>query len=196
MNGFSIRQLRLIACLHFMKPLHIRLATLTSIILATALFRVLPHWYNFTPVAALALFGGAMFERKWLGLVIPGLAMLLSDYLIGFHGTMPAVYLSFALTWLVGTLALRQPTALRVATASITSSVLFFLITNFAVWYGDTFYAQTAQGLLACYGAGLAFYQGQSFFLNGVAGDLFFSGLLFGAYYLLQQRFTVLRLAR
>lgn len=48
---------------------------------------------------------------------------------------------------------------------------------------------------MACYAAGLAFYNGQSFFLNGLAGDLFFSGLLFGGYYLLQQRFSVLRTA-
>ena len=178
-----------------MKPLHIRLATLTSIVLATALFRLLPHWYNFTPVAALALFGGAMFDRKWLGLVVPGLAMLLSDVLIGFHGTMPAVYVSFGLTWLLGVWALRRPTAIRIASASVASSVLFFLITNFAVWYGDSFYTQDIQGLLTCYVAGLSFYNGQSFFLNGLAGDLFFSGLLFGGYYLLQQRFTVLRFA-
>lgn len=179
-----------------MKPLHIRLATLTSIILVTALFRLIPHWPNFTPVAALALFGAAMFERKWLGLVIPGLAMLLSDTLIGFHGTMSAVYLSFGLTWLLGIWALRRPTAVTIALTSVLSSVLFFLITNFAVWYRDSFYSQDLQGLLACYTAGLAFYNGQSFFLNGLAGDLFFSGLLFGSYYFLQQRFTILRIAR
>lgn len=179
-----------------MKPLHIRLATLTSIILVTALFRLIPHWPNFTPVAALALFGAAMFERKWLGLVIPGLAMLLSDALLGFHGTMSAVYLSFGLTWLLGIWALRRPTTRTIALTSVLSSVLFFLITNFAVWYGDAFYSQDMQGLLACYTAGLAFYNGQSFFLNGLAGDLFFSGLLFGSYYFLQQRFTILRLVR
>ena len=84
-----------------MKPLHIRLATLTIIVLTTALFRMVPHWPNFTPVAALALFGAATFERKWLGLAAPVLAMLLSDALIGFHGSMGAVYVSFGLTWLL-----------------------------------------------------------------------------------------------
>lgn len=179
-----------------MKPLHIRLTTLTSIILATALFRLLPHWPNMTPIAAIALFGAAFFERKWLGLVVPLLAMLLSDALIGFHGSMGAVYFSFALTWLIGLYLLRQPSAGRVALASVTSSVLFFLITNFAVWYGSTFYPQTAAGLMSCYLAGMAFYNGTSFFLNGIVGDLFFSGLLFGGYYLLQQRFHQLRPAR
>lgn len=184
-----------------MKPLHIRLATLTVIVLTTALFRILPHWPNFTPVAALALFGAATFERKWLGLVAPLIAMLLSDALIGFHGSMGAVYACFGLTWLLGLwavrrTALRRPTAGRIAITSILSSVLFFLITNFAVWNGSSFYPQTGPGLMSCYAAGLAFYNGTSFFLNGLLGDLFFSAVLFGGYYLLQQRFTILRPAR
>lgn len=178
-----------------MNSLTIRLTTLLTVILATALFRLVPHWPNFTPVAAIALFGGAMFEKRWLGLVAAFGAMLLSDAILGFHGSMGAVYFSFSLTWLMGALALRRPTTLRVAGASVASSVLFFLITNFAVWYGSTFYPQTAAGLMGCYAAGLAFYNGQSFFLNGLFGDLFFSGLLFGGYYLLQQRFSVLRTA-
>ena len=179
-----------------MKPLQIRLATLTILVLAAALFRLVPHWPNFTPIAAMALFGAATFERKWLGLVVPLAAMLLSDTLIGFHGSMGAVYISFALTWLLGIWALQRPTAGRIAAASITSSVLFFLITNFAVWYGSMYYPQTPAGLMTCYAAGLAFYNGTSFFLNGLLGDLFFSAVLFGGYYLLQQRYTALRPAR
>ena len=176
-----------------MKSLPIRLITLTSIILATALFRLVPHWPNFTPIAALALFGAAMFERKWLGLVAPLAAMLLSDALIGFHSSMGAVYASFGLTWLLGVYALRKPTAGRIAGASVASSILFFLITNFAVWYGSTFYPQDLGGLVACYVSGLAFYNGTSFFLNGLAGDLFFSAILFGGYHLLQLRFGELK---
>jgi hypothetical protein len=176
-----------------MNTLSIRLTTLLTIVLATALFRLVPHWPNFTPVAALALFGAAAFEKKWLGLAVPFAAMLLSDAIIGFHGSMGAVYVSFGLTWLIGAWALRRPTIVSVVSASVASSVLFFLITNFAVWFGSTYYPQTGAGLMACYVAGLAFYDGQSFFLNGFMGDLFFSGLLFGSYYLLQQRFSVLR---
>ena len=186
-----------------MKSLSIRLITLTAIILTAALFRLVPHWPNFTPIAALALFGAATFERKWLGLVAPLAAMLLSDALIGFHGSMGAVYLSFGLTWLLGVWALPvrrsavrrsgKLTVSRIALASVTASVLFFLITNFAVWYGSTFYPQNLAGLVTCYVSGLAFYNGTSFFLNGLAGDLFFSAILFGGYYLLQLRFGELK---
>lgn len=186
-----------------MKSLPIRLITLTAIVLATALFRLVPHWPNFTPIAALALFGAATFERKWLGLVAPLAAMLLSDALIGFHNSMGAVYLSFGLTWLLGVWALPvrrsavrrsgKLTVGRIAAASITASILFFLITNFAVWYGSIYYPQTPTGLITCYVSGLAFYNGTSFFLNGLAGDLFFSALLFGGYYLLQLQFGELK---
>ena len=171
----------------------LRLLSLSIIVLGAALFRLIPHWPNFTPIAAIALFGAAHFERKWLGLAVPVAAMLLSDAIIGFHGSMPAVYAAFSVTWLLGLYALRQPTAARIAGAALASSVLFFLITNFAVWFGSSFYPQTLTGLVGCYVAGLAFYNGQSFFLNGVVGDLFFSGLLFGVHALLQQRFVGLR---
>ncbi|MEZ0484068.1 DUF6580 family putative transport protein [Fibrella aquatica] len=176
-----------------MKPLHIRLTTTASLVLLVALSRFLPHPPNATPVMAMALFGGALFERKWLGFIIPMLAMLLSDALIGFHGTMGAVYGSLALGWLIGVVALQRPTFSRVVGGSLAASILFFLITNFAVWFGSSYYPQTAGGLLACYTAGMAFYNNQSFFLNGILGDLFFSGLLFGGYALLQRRFPVLR---
>ncbi|MGA0558554.1 DUF6580 family putative transport protein [Larkinella sp. VNQ87] len=179
-----------------MKRIHIRTVSLATIVLLTAFSRVLPHPYNFTPIAALALFGAATFERKWIGLVIPLAAMLVSDLLIGFHSGMGAVYGSFALIWGLGVVMLRRITVSRVLVASLLSSTLFYLVTNFVVWYGSSFYPQTAQGLLACYAAGLAFFNGQSFFLNGVLGDLTFSTVLFGSYYLLQRQFPVLKFSR
>jgi hypothetical protein len=179
-----------------MKLIHIRTVSLAAIILLTALSRVLPHPYNFTPIAALALFGAATFDRKWLGLIIPLTAMLISDVMIGFHGSMLAVYSSFTLIWFLGLVMLQKISIIRVAAASLLSSTLFFLITNFAVWYGSSFYPQTPQGLLGCYAAGLAFFNGQSFFLNAVLGDLTFSTVLFGSYYILQRQFPVFRLAR
>ena len=178
-----------------MKPLHIRLTTAAILVLLVALSRFLPHPPNAAPVMAMALFGGAMFDKKWVGLVVPTVAMLISDAVIGFHGTMGAVYSSFALAWLIGVVALRKPTFGRVVAGSVVASVLFFLITNGAVWYGSSYYPQTGAGLLACYGAGMAFYNNQSFFVNALLGDLFFSGLLFGGYALLQRRFSVLKMA-
>ncbi|MFC5408459.1 DUF6580 family putative transport protein [Larkinella bovis] len=179
-----------------MKHIHIRTVSLATIVLLTVLSRLFPHPPNFAPVAALALFGAATFDRKWLGLVVPLAAMLLSDPFLGFHDGMWVVYGSFTLIWGLGLVLLRKITVGRVATASFLASVLFFLTTNFVYWFDNTFYPQTPQGLMASYLAGLAFYNGQSFFLNGVLGDLTFSTILFGGYYLLQRQFPVLKLAR
>lgn len=183
-----------------MKIENLRLATLATIILAAALSRLLPHPFNFTPIAAIALFGGAQFSRKYLAFLVPLAAMLLSDFLIGFHGTMWAVYLAFILTVAIGMGFLKKITAGRIFGSALLSSALFFLITNFAVWYGSTgFYPPTLAGLGACYAAGLQFYQQTFFgnlFLNTVMGDLFFSGLLFGSYELIKKKVPALSVAQ
>ncbi len=170
---------------------NLRFVTLVSIVLAAALTRLLPHPFNFTPIGAMALFGGAYFSRKILAFAVPLAAMLLSDLVIGFHGSMVAVYGSFILIVAIGMGLLQKITPLRVMGGAVLSSVLFFLITNFAVWYGASFYPQNLAGLGACYLAGLQFYQQDFFgnlFLNTVMGDLFFSGLLFGAYELFNRK--------
>lgn len=183
-----------------MKIENIRATTLATIILVAALSRLLPHPFNFTPIGAIALFGGAQFSRKYLAFLVPLAAMLVSDLLIGFHGSMWAVYLAFILTVAIGMGFLRKITAGRVFGSALLSSVLFFLITNFAVWYGSSgFYPQTLAGLGACYAAGLQFYQQTFFgnlFLNTVMGDLFFSGLLFGTYELIKRRVPALSVAQ
>lgn len=167
--------------------IHPRFATLTGIILLAAVFRLLPHWPNVTPVAAMALFGGAYFSRKVFAFILPMLALILSDLVLGFHASMWAVYLGFAITVIFGLGIRRKVSTGLVAGAVLGSSVIFFLLTNFASWLGSPFYSPTFAGLLMAYTAGLPF------FLNSLIGDLFFSGLLFGSFYLLQQRFPVLR---
>lgn len=182
-----------------MKINNIRIVTLITIILAAALSRLLPHPFNFTPIGAIALFGGAYFTRKSLAFIIPMAAMLLSDALIGFHGSMWAVYISFLLTVGIGMGLLNKVTAGRVFGGAILSSILFFLITNFAVWYGaGSFYPQNFAGLGACYLAGIQFYQQDFFgnlFFNTIMGDVFFSSLLFGSFELLKNKVPALKMA-
>jgi len=173
-----------------------RYSAVISIIAAGALFRFIPHWPNFTPVAAIALFGGAYMGRKYLAFVIPFAAMFLSDLVLGFHAYMGAVYLAFGLTVAIGFL-LRGRTSIRnVAMASIGSSVLFYLITNFSAWLASPFYPDTFAGLMESYAAGLVFFNngslGISFFLNEVSGTLFYSGIFFGAFAFVRQRIPAL----
>ncbi|HJT31832.1 MAG TPA: DUF6580 family putative transport protein [Pirellulales bacterium] len=175
--------------------IHARFYTLLSITLAAALARLVPHWWNFTPIGALALFGGAYFMRRGAAFAVPLGAMLLSDVILGItrYGSIvlysqPVVYGCFVATVLIGMLLRNRRTVVTVPAAAIASAVLFFVVTNFAVWYGGERYPQRAEGLVACYVAGLPFFR------NGLLGDLFYSAILFGGFELAQRRWPALRL--
>jgi hypothetical protein len=173
-----------------------RIVFVISIIIVAACMRLLPHWPNFTPIAAIALFGGTKLNKKWLAFLVPLAAMFISDLIIGFHHYIVAVYLCFALTVSVGIYISKNAKIPKTIFASLLSSVLFYLITNFAVWLGSPFYSQDFNGLMLCYTAGLPFMSngslGISFFLNGLLGDLFYNTIFFGAFYLASLRFPVL----
>jgi hypothetical protein len=168
------------------KTLNPRFLFILTVIIAGAAFRLIPHWPNFTPIAAMALFGGTYFNKKYLAFLIPMAALFISDMLLGFHSYMIAVYLSFAIIVVFGMMLKNRVKIGSLLLASVSSSVLFFVITNFAVWIGSPFYPQNFAGLLECYTAGLPFLN------NGILGDLFYNTLFFGAFYLAQQRFPVL----
>lgn len=173
-----------------------RFVFLITIVIFGAFMRLVPHWPNFTPIAAMALFGGTYLGRKYLAFLIPMAALFLSDLLLGFHNNMIAVYAAFALTVSIGFILRKKVNAATIIGASLTSSILFFLVTNFAAWVVSPFYPASFAGLMQSYAAGLAFFNdgsyGISFFMNSVLGGLFYNGLFFGAYYLAKQRFPVL----
>ena len=164
------------------------LAILTAIVSAAAL-RLVPHPPNFAPITAMALFSGAYLGRRPLAFVAPLGAMVLSDAIIGFHSGMPFVYTSVVAIVLLGWFALSRVTVLRLAGAAIASSVLFFVVTNFGTWLLSGMYPLTGSGLAACYVAAIPFFQ------NTVAGDLFYTGVLFGGFALLERAVPMLRAA-
>ncbi|MEA3478119.1 MAG: DUF6580 family putative transport protein [Bacteroidota bacterium] len=173
-----------------------RLVFIVTVILFGAFMRLIPHWPNFTPIAAMALFGGAYLGRRFLAYAIPILALLLSDMIIGFHDSMLAVYMAFAITVTIGLLISQKVSAGKVLLASVSSSVIFFMITNFASWMGNPIYPQNFIGLAEAYVAGLVFFNdgsyGISFFMNELLGGLFYNTIFFGAFYFARLRFPVL----
>ncbi len=166
---------------------HARLLAILSAILIAAVLRLVPHPPNFTPIGAMALFGGAYFARRALAFAAPRVALLLSDAIIGFHTGMPFVYAGVALIVLIGWAVRARMTPFRIATAAVISSVLFFTVTNFGVWLSSGMYPQTLSGLAACYVAAIPFFQ------NTLAGDLAYTALLFGGFALLERRVPLLR---
>ena len=166
-----------------------RIFTLLTAILAAAALRLVPHPPNFTPIGAMALFSGAYLGRRGaVALVAPLGALFLSDLVLGFYRGMPTVYFSVALIVIIGWVALRRVSPLRVGGAAIASSVLFFVLTNFGMWLSSGFYPHTLAGLEACYIAAIPFFQ------NTVAGDLFYAAVLFGGFALLERTVPSLRL--
>jgi hypothetical protein len=164
-----------------------RLIALLSAILVAAALRLVPHPPNFTPIGAMALFSGAYLGRRALAFVAPLGALLLSDLVLGFYHGMATVYVSTALIAVLGMLALQHRSALRIGSASIAGSFLFFAFTNFGMWWFSGFYPHTLAGLEACYLAAIPFFQ------NTLAGDLFYAGLLFGGFALAERALPALR---
>lgn len=139
--------------------------------------RFFPHPANATPIAAVAIFSG-LYLRRRLGIIVPLAAMLLSDTIIGFYSVpvMLSVYGSFALVGLMGLWARTHKNMFAIGAVTISSSALFFLITNFAVWQFGAMYAHTAAGLMESYAAGLPFWR------NMLAGDVVYTAILVGCY--------------
>lgn len=176
----------------------LRYALLAGLILLAAVTRILPHPPNVTPIGGMALLGAAYINRKYIAFLIPLLALWLSNlaldnlvygaYYEGFVWfSQPFVFLAFGLIVVLGWSLLKKVTPLRLLSTSLGASVLFFLVSNLGVWIGDGMYPKTFSGLMMCYTAGLPFFR------NTLLGDLFFAGVLFGAFEWLQYRFPALR---
>jgi len=151
-----------------------RLLFVLTLIVVAAAARLLPHPVNFAPIAAMALFGGACLPDRRLAYAAPLLAMLLTDLVLGLHATMAFVYLGFVITVAIGGLIRQRLRPVNIALAALSASVIFFALTNFGVWLLSGLYSHDLTGLLACYTAAIPFLQ------NSLAGDLFYSAVLFG----------------
>ena len=174
------------------KTVIISLVLLTTV---CALYRIIPgRPWGFAPQIAMAVFGGAVFikNKKW-AFALPLLSMFLSDVLYeilyntgvsempGFYTGQWENYLLFAVLTLIG-FGVRKINVLSVLSAALAAPTLYFILSNFTVWAGGGGLERpkTFAGLLMCYTDGLPFY------INSIYGTLFFSGVLFGGYYLIK----------
>lgn len=153
------------------------------------LFRLLPHGpfttfcqscglWNLTPVGASLLFFGARQPRRRMWL--PVVALIGSDLFLNRFVYHVATNPTFVITWawyaaavLIGSVLARRISVMRLAGASLTLSVSFFVMSNFAVW-ASGYYGRTLAGLATCYTAAIPFFK------NTLAGDLIFSAAMFG----------------
>ncbi|PIR25178.1 MAG: hypothetical protein COX62_06800 [Deltaproteobacteria bacterium CG_4_10_14_0_2_um_filter_43_8] len=159
-----------------------RIVALSLLVLLAAVSRILPHPQNFTPLIAIAFFGGASFRSKHLAVIIPLAAMLVSDAVIGFHALMPVVYAFFIITTLAARKFQTEKSFKNITQFSVLSSVCFFIATNFAVWVSSGMYEMSVSGLGTCFAAAIPFFQ------NTLAGTLLYSYTLFYGFSFLEKR--------
>jgi hypothetical protein len=158
-----------------MNEKHMNLAIAICLIFIAVSLRLLPHPANFAPVAAVAIFGGAVLPRK-LALWAPLTAMVISDVIIGLHPLIFLTWSCYALIALASSAWLKNPKLLNGLSVTLGGSIFFFVATNFGVWLQSGMYARTWSGLGQCY------YMAIPFFRNTIASDLFYTAALFAAY--------------
>lgn len=183
------------------QKIDLRFGVLSLLALFAAFSRLFPHPPNFAPIGAMALFGAAYFSKKHIALILPIVAMWLSDLVInnvvyaqyfegftffyqGFYWT----YVAFIVIGVLGFFMLKKIQLKSVVFASLLAAILFFVISNFGVWASGTMYPKNFSGLLACYTAAIPFFK------NTLMGNLVYSGVLFGAFELAQYKLPVLKL--
>lgn len=174
-----------------MKKYIIPVLTISLLIGVIILGRAIPHWPNFAPVAAVGLFAGFLFRKKWLALAVPLAGMAISDLMFGGlydAGTMVFVYIGLSLPALLGSWVNQEDSAensrlrnliskcARVVTVAGSASLFFFILSNFAVWMFSPMYAATFKGLTACFVSAIPFFK------FTFAGDLLFSTIFFGGF--------------
>ena len=144
--------------------------------------RLVPHAPGFMPIAATALFAGRMLRIPALAPVVPIAAMVLSSLALGPDDWRISlvVILAISLPALVGIVSRRWPGIAATAAVMVPCSLIFFVASNFAVWAFSGMYSLDLAGLTQCYVAALPFLQ------NTVAGDLFWTAVLFGGAWAIQ----------
>jgi hypothetical protein len=185
-----------------LQKINTRNTVLILMIVAAGAFRLVSYKYpyvlsNFTPVGAIALFGGAYFTDKWKAYLIPLLTLFLSDIALNYLYTSKLVlfysgsiwlYLCFAIMVFVGSM-IKKATFVNVLLASLVSVAIHWLIMDLPWLYG-ALYPHT----LAGYGQSLV--AAIPFEKNMIMGDVLFGLILFGGFELAKSKYGTLRSSR
>ena len=181
--------------------IELKFGALIALIIVVALARLIPNMPNFSPMAAIALFCAAHFNKLWKAILVTLLATFVSDVILNntiyssmnngftfFYDGFILQYIAYAVIALMGSTFFININKTKVIGGSLSTTLVFFIISNFGAWISLPFYSKDITGLMSSYAAGLPFLK------NTLLSDLFYTSLLFGAYYLLQNRFAALRL--
>lgn len=170
-----------------------------------ALSRFMPHPWNFTPVGALAIFGGAIYKNRRSAIFFTFFALYLTDFILNnfvhrgsftgqtgiiwFSNYMIWVYGGFAAMFLIANNVLRRFSYSKLIFGSLAGSVAFFLITNFGSWLFFDLYTKDFAGLISSYINGIPFFK------YTILGDLVYSAGIFFVYKKVTEKANVKNLA-
>lgn len=162
--------------------LRLDLALVVFLIALDVAARLLPHAWGFTPVAASGLFAARMLRLPILAVIVPVAAMALTGWALGADDWRISLvlYAAIAAPALLGIATRRFQGALPIVATMLAGSLIFFALSNFAVWAFSGMYPLTMAGLVQCYVAALPFLD------KTVLGDLIWTGVLFGGAWLVQ----------
>ena len=169
--------------------MNMRFGVIVLLIFLAAMSRLLPHPPNFAPIGAMALFGAAYFTHRYWAFIIPIVSMWISDLILNnvvygqyfdgfvwFYTGSLFTYGAFALIVLLGIFTLKKVRVPTLVASALGASVIFFVVSNFGVWFLGNMYPKDLGGLMACYIAGIPFFP------NTILGDLFYTTVLFGTF--------------
>lgn len=184
------------------QKLNFRFGMITIIVLIAAMTRLIPHPANFSPVGAMALFGSAYYSKRYLAFLIPVTSMWISDLFLNnvvysaffnqfvwFYPGSIFTYISFILIALMGMSLLKKISIRNLFVSALLASVIFFIVSNFGVWFSSGMYPRNLEGLISCYIAGIPFFK------NTIFGNLFYTVTMFGLFELFAKKFNWLRIS-
>lgn len=173
-------------------------AAFAAVIIFATLARIitpafLGHSVNFSPIDAIALFSGAYLTNRFSAFSITLLSIWTGDLFINriyfdhwtlFYQGFYWQYGCYLLITLLGSALTHRLNVINLIAASLSSSLLFFVISNFGVWFSGILYPLTMHGLVTCYVAAIPFFE------NTLLSDLFYSILFFQGAVLAQKTFS------
>jgi hypothetical protein len=136
--------------------------------------RLVPHFPNFAPIAAVALFSGVYFKKKH-GWLLPLGIFIGSDLIVGLHQTVIFTWGTIVLIYFLGKILQAKKTIGNTFLFTLISSIVFFLITNFGVWLMG-WYPKNLSGLISCYINALPFFR------MSLISNFAYVAIFFGAY--------------
>lgn len=154
---------------------------------------------NFSAVGAMALFGGAYFNNNAKAFGFPLLILLVSDLFLGltvykeygmFYQGWYWTYIAFILMVLASRVIMKNINVGTFLGGTLAIVLIHWIVSDFGVWFGSTFYAQTLTGFMDCLKAAIPFE------LKFLYGSLIYGGVMFGAFELLKSKYPNLSLAK